>query len=71
VPTIEITKRYPHSEWLVPYYSDYVFGDDAALYQMSKQLEIKNIGSDEMYFKVLEKGNGNYFVIITPKKTNK
>jgi hypothetical protein len=24
-----------------------------------------------MYFKVLEKGNGNYFVIITPKKTNK
>jgi len=47
-----------------------VFGDDAALYQMSKQLEIKNIGSDEVYFKVMEKGNGNYFVIITPEKTN-
>ena len=70
VPTIEITKRYAHNEWLVPYYSDYIFGDDAALYQMNKQLEIKNLGENEMYFKVLKKENGNYFVIITPEKTN-
>lgn len=70
VPTIEITKRYGHNERLVPYYSDYVFGDDAALYQMSKQLEIKNIGDTELYFKALDKGNANYFVIITPEKNN-
>ena len=68
VPTIKITKRYAHSERLVPYYSDYVFWDDAALYQMNKQLEIKNIGESELYFKVLDKWNGNYFVIITSEK---
>ncbi len=71
VPTIEITKRYGHNERLVPYYSEYVFGDDAALYEMNKQLEIKNIGDTELYFKVLDKKNANYFVIITPEKNNK
>jgi hypothetical protein len=55
----------------VPYYSEYVFGDDAALYEMNKQLEIKNIGDTELYFKVLDKKNANYFVIITPEKNNK
>lgn len=70
VPTVEITKRYPHNERLVPYYSEYIFGDDAALYQMSKQLEIKNAWVNEIYFKVLDKRNGNYFVIITPEKND-
>lgn len=70
VPSIEITKRYAHSERLVPYYSDYVFWDDAALYQMSKQLEIKNIGENELYLKVLDKWNANYFVMIIPEKNN-
>ncbi len=70
VPTLQITKRFAHNERLVPYYSDYVFGDDAALYQMNKQLEIKNMGDKELYFKVLFKWNGNYFVIITPEKSN-
>jgi len=70
VPTIEISKRYAHNERLVPYYSDYVFGDDAALYQMNKQLEIKNTGKTEIYLKVLDKGNGTYFVMIVPEKTN-
>lgn len=71
VPAIEITKRYAHNERLVPYYSDYVFWDDAALYQMNKQLEIKNIWKNEVYFKALDKGNANYFVIIIPEKDNK
>ncbi len=70
VPTIEITKRYPHNERLVPYYSDYVFWDDAALYEMNKQLEIKNTWKSDLYLKVLEKDNANYFVIITPEKSN-
>lgn len=70
VPTIEITKRYAHNERLVPYYSDYIFWDDAALYQMNKQLEIKNIWPNDLYLKVLKKENANYFVIITPEKTN-
>lgn len=70
VPTIEITKRYAHSERLVPYYSDYIFGDDAALYQMNKQLEIKNIGDTQVYLKVLDKWNATYFVMMIPEKLN-
>lgn len=71
VPTIEITKRYGHNERLVPYYYDYIFWDDAALYEMSKQLEIKNNGPRSIYLKVLEWNKWNYFVIITPEKDDR
>lgn len=70
IPQIEVTKRYGHNEWIVPYYYDYIFWDDAALYEMSKQLEIKNNSEYNMYFKVLEVKKGNYFVIIIPEKNN-
>lgn len=68
IPDIEITKRYGHNEWIVPYYYEYVFWDDAALYEMSKQLEIKNTSENNVYLKVLESKKGNYFVIITAEK---
>lgn len=69
-PQIKITKRYGHSEWLVPYYSEYIFGDDAAMYEMYKQFEIQNISENNLYIKSLEKKNGIFLTIITPKKTN-
>lgn len=67
-PQITITKRYGHSERLVPYYSDYIFGDDAAMYEMSKQFEIKNQSSEKIYIKYLAKDEGMFLVMMTPKK---
>jgi vancomycin resistance protein YoaR len=42
-PSIAIVKRRPHNERFVQYYGAEVGGDDAAVYEMSKQFEIKNI----------------------------
>lgn len=69
-PQITITKRFGHNERLVPYYSEYVFGDDAAMYEMSKQFEIKNQSDNELYIKYLQKNGGVYLAIITPEKSN-
>jgi len=71
IPDIKIVKRYPHSIWLVPYYSDYVFGDDAAIYEMSKQFEIKNNSNQTSYFKILKQDNAAYLVSIVPSKPTK
>lgn len=70
-PQISIIKRYGHSQRLVPYYSEYVFGDDAAIYEMSKQFEIKNQSLNEVYIKYLQKNGGVYLAIITPEKDTK
>lgn len=70
-PQIEITKRYGHSRRLVPYYSEYIFGDDAAMYEMNKQFEIKNQSENDLYIKFLEKNSGIFLTIITPTKDNK
>lgn len=64
LPEIEITKRYPHSIRLSAYYSDYIFWDDAAIYEMGKQFEIKNHSKYPIYFKELNRGDSNYFVAI-------
>ncbi len=69
-PEITITKRAWHSRRLVPYYSEYVYGDDAAMYEMYKQFEIQNTSEYPLYFKLLEKNNGVFLVIITPQKSN-
>jgi len=69
-PEIKITKRHPHSRRLVPYYSEYIYGDDAAIYEMNKEFEIQNIWEHPLYFKLLEKNNGVFLAIITPQKSN-
>ncbi len=71
LPEIEITKRYSHSVRLSAYYSDYVFWDDAAIYEMGKQFEIKNNSEYPIYFKELNKWNSNYFVAILLWKQTK
>jgi hypothetical protein len=70
-PDIEILKRSWHSVWLTAYYSDYIYWDDAAVYQNSKQFEIKNTSPQEIYFKTLDKWSFNYFVAITPQKSSR
>jgi len=71
IPDMEIVKRYPHSVRLVPYYSDYVFGDDAAIYEMSKQFEIKNTSNQTTYFKILTQDSATYLVGILASKPTK
>jgi vancomycin resistance protein YoaR len=62
-PSIEIVKRRPHNERFVQYYGEEIGGDDAAIYEMSKQFEIKNIGTSDMYFKV--KWDTDHTLLIT------
>jgi len=70
-PDIEILKRSWHSIWLTAYYSNYIYWDDAAIYQNSKQFEIKNNSDQEIYFKVMDKWDFNYLVSITDQKPSK
>jgi hypothetical protein len=71
MPDIDIVKRYAHSIWLVPYYSDYIFWDDAAIYENSKQFEIKNIWTRPIIFKILDKWDSNYLVATIWEKNTK
>lgn len=64
LPEIEVKKRYPHNVRLSAYYSDYIFWDDAAVYEIWKQFEIKNNSKYSIYFKELNKWESNYFVAI-------
>jgi len=68
-PDVEITKRRPHNERFVQYYGDEVGGDDAAIYEMSKQFEIKNTGNEDIYFKVRRGEGHNYLVAISPRSS--
>jgi vancomycin resistance protein YoaR len=66
-PAIEIVQRYPHNEWFVQYYGEQVGGDDAAIYEMSKQFEIKNAGTSDIYFRTKKQGNETFLVAINPR----
>jgi vancomycin resistance protein YoaR len=66
-PSIEIVKRRPHNERFVQYYGEEIGGDDAAIYEMSKQFEIKNIGSEDIYFKVKWDDEHTRLVAISPR----
>jgi vancomycin resistance protein YoaR len=66
-----IEKRYNHSKWYAKYYSPYIYGDDASLYEMIKQLQIKNIGKHPIYFKKLTISPNNILLVsILPYKTS-
>lgn len=66
-PAIQITQRHAHSEWFVQYYWEDYGWDDAAVYQMNKQFEIKNISDQDIYFRSLQIWDMTYLVAITPK----
>lgn len=61
-PDIVVNKRYPHNEWFVQYYWENIWGDDAAVYEYSKQFEIKNLGDSDIIFKT--KNNENKSIIV-------
>jgi vancomycin resistance protein YoaR len=66
-PQIEIVKRRPHNERFVQYYGEEVGGDDAAIYEMSKQFEIKNGGTEDIYFRVKRNQEHTLLVAISPR----
>jgi vancomycin resistance protein YoaR len=66
-PAIEVVKRRPHNERFVQYYGEDVGGDDAAVYEMSKQFEIKNSGTDDLYFKVKRGKEHTLLVAVSPR----
>lgn len=68
IPNVDTIERYWHSLRYVPYYSDYIYWDDAALYQNSKKLILKNNLDSNIYLKTLDRGTSTYLIGIVPQK---
>ena len=64
-PDIEIMKRFPHGERFVQYYWENVWGDDAAVYEYSKQFEIQNLWNSDIIFKMRHEWNKSILVAIS------
>jgi len=64
-PDIVINKRYPHNEWFVQYYWENIWGDDAAVYEYSKQFEIKNTGESDIILKTRNNESKSIIVAIS------
>ncbi len=67
IPWLTVTKRAPHSQRYTQYYSDSVRWDDAAIYQMYKQFEVRNDSNQPLYFKILQTATTSYLVAISPQ----
>jgi len=70
-PDVTITKRSNHAKWRVRYYGEYAYWDDAAIYEMDKQFEIKNDSDQSIYFRFVDKWDYTYLMSVVPSKTNK
>lgn len=67
VPGLLTTQRHNHSQRWVNYYNEYIFGDDAAMYEMNKQFEIQNTLPYQIYLRTIENNHNNYLIAITPE----
>jgi len=65
-PYIKVLQRYGHSQRYVWFYWSYIYWDDAAIYQRSKQFEVQNIWDKEIYFKVWEKNWHKFLMSVYP-----
>jgi len=70
-PYLYVTKRYNHLHRYVNFYSPYLYGDDASLYEYYKILKIKNILDQPILFKTKKIGNEIYFINVVPEKVDK
>lgn len=69
-PYLVITKRYNHTKRYAKYYSNYIRWDDAAIYERTKQFEIKNTSAFPIYFFTFKKNdNLIYLISVYPKKS--
>ncbi len=68
-PYTKVTERHSHANRLVNFYDEYIYGDDASVYEWDKQLHIKNISKRPIYFNVFKKQWHSYLVASYPKNT--
>ena len=66
-----VIKRYNHLHRYVNFYSSYLYGDDAALYEYYKILKIKNVSDKPILFKTKKITDEIYFVNVIPTKVDK
>lgn len=64
-PEITITKRFSHNERFAVYYWETVWGDDAAIYERSKQFEILNNWDSDILFKVRNNWDSTQLIAIS------
>jgi vancomycin resistance protein YoaR len=55
MPDLSALDRQAHSQRYTRYYDEYIFGDDAAVYEMKKKLTVKNDSKGDIYLRVLNK----------------
>lgn len=64
-PDINITKRFNHNERFVQYYWEIIWWDDAAVYENTKQFEIKNIWNSDIIFKTRHEWDKTLLIAIS------
>lgn len=69
-PYTKVTERYSHTNRLVNFYDEYIYGDDASVYERDKQLHIKNISNKPIYFNVYKSKWHSYLLALYPGKTS-
>ena len=69
IPNIEITQRHAHSQRWWYYYGDEITWDDAAIYEMHKQFEIKNNDTRGIYFRTIQREWYDYLIAVVPYKS--
>lgn len=68
MPYLDVIERHPHTKWWAFYYGNKVSWDDAAMYENSKKMIIKNNFDTSIYFKVYEQWAKSYLVWVVPNK---
>lgn len=69
-PYLGTTHRKNHGNWWKAYYGDEIVGDDAAIYEMDKQLEIRNRSDYPIYMRTLEVNGNKYLLSVVPKQAD-
>ena len=68
-PLLEIPKRRGHNDWYSAYYGEKVQGDDASVYETSKQLIITNNSTSDVVIKTFQQWAKTYLVLVTDKES--
>lgn len=70
-PFVEVPMRWGHNERFSAYYGDKVQGDDAAVYETSKQLILKNTTASDLLIKTFREGEKTALVFISDAKNSR
>ncbi len=67
-PILQVPLRRGHNERFSAYYGDSVEGDDAAVYETSKQFIIHNVSDYDLFIKTFQQGQKTFLVMVTDQK---